>query len=99
MTHTYSPQVYYQSPPFAVHQAMTQQFFSLPTPVCCLHGSVRLVMRGMVQRQTLGEVDDAEVLQVWFCVVLCGCVGGVWVHGGAFALSNSHSTHSHSCPT
>ena len=79
-TDVYSPQVYYQSPPFPVHQSFRQQFFLLPRAALCLYGSVRLVCRGMIQRQTLGVM--AEMQQA--------AGGGEMPHATDFYICLSH---------
>lgn len=43
----------FQSPFFPVANQFREQFFRLNKPLLCLGGIVRVVMRGMIQRQTL----------------------------------------------
>jgi hypothetical protein len=46
---------YFTSEVYDVENTMSSQIFSLHPPALFLGGEVRLVMRGMHQRQTLGK--------------------------------------------
>lgn len=52
-----SEQVYYRSPFFPVKNHRKAQVFTLPTPQLLIGGRVRLIFRGMYQRQTMGGDD------------------------------------------
>mmetsp|Transcript_1644 Transcript_1644/g.2627 ORF Transcript_1644/g.2627 Transcript_1644/m.2627 type:complete len:340 (-) Transcript_1644:360-1379(-) len=58
--HTSDGTVYYESPVYDVEHNASTQIFTLPKPVIALNAVVRLVFRGMYQRQTL-EVGDIDV--------------------------------------
>eukprot|EP01038_Epipyxis_sp_PR26KG_P010002 gene10002-13457_t len=52
--------VYYESEYFPVNNIMLEQHFTLNRPLLCIGGQVRLLFKGMQQRQILDFVDQQE---------------------------------------
>lgn len=60
--------VYYQSAFFPVQAISAEQVFCLPSPTLCADSLVRLVFKGMRQRQTLGPVYGEDY---YMCISHC----------------------------
>lgn len=70
------PEVCYQSDFYPVRNVASEQYFLLPDPVLCIGGTVRIVFRGMQQRQTVFPgLDD-----YYLCISRADVIGVPYPH-------------------
>ena len=86
---TNSSRIYYRSPVFPVENAFKEKYFMLPQPALCLHGTARLVMTGMVQRQTLEDFDVDHANDFYICLSHFQLLGSPLPHYGVERLGGA----------